>query len=58
MSENKTTATTPTVITVDPILPHPFETYESFNLNPPIPLFNYIIDSRTEKIIEDKTEQP
>lgn len=37
---------------------HPYEEYEDFCENPPIPEFNYIIDNKTLKIIEDKTGQP
>jgi hypothetical protein len=36
---------------------HPFETYEFFSHHPPIPVFNFIIDSKTGEIIEDKTGQ-
>lgn len=37
---------------------HPHEHYEDFSINPPIPVFNYIIDNKTLEIIEDKTGQP
>lgn len=37
---------------------HPWETYSSFHDNPPIPVFNYVIDNKTLKIIEDLTGKP
>jgi hypothetical protein len=41
---------------VNPI--HPFEEYEDFHENPPIPVFNYIINSKTGELIEDKSGKP
>lgn len=37
---------------------HPFEEYDDFHDHPPIPIFNYIIDSKTGKLLEDRTGQP
>ena len=37
---------------------HPFETSASFKKNPPIPIFNFVIDNRTFEIIEDNTGKP
>lgn len=37
---------------------HPFEEYDDFHENPPIPVFNYIINSKTGELIEDKTGKP
>ena len=34
---------------------HPYAKSEYFKMHPPIPIFNYIIDNATGKIIEDKT---
>ena len=50
MPKIERTTTTPSV--------HPHEHYEDFSINPPIPVFNYIIDNKTLEIIEDKTGQP
>ena len=37
---------------------HPYEEYEDFNRNPPIPVYNFIIDNVTLEIIEDQTGKP
>lgn len=37
---------------------HPFEEYDDFKKHPPIPVFNYIINSKTGELIEDKTGEP
>jgi hypothetical protein len=46
----------PTEVKKEPI--HPFEEYNDFKKHPPIPVFNYIINSKTGELIEDKTGQP
>jgi len=37
---------------------HPFEEYDDFHDHPPIPAFNYIINSKTGELMEDRTGQP
>lgn len=37
---------------------HPFEEYDDFKKHPPIPVFNYTINSKTGELIEDKTGEP
>jgi len=55
----KTQHTTPPVFDALSSKPvHPHEHYEDFCVNPPIPVFNYIIDNKTLEIIEDRTGQP
>lgn len=42
----------------EPFVPHPLEDYDYFSEHPPIPTFNYIINSKTLEIIEDLTGKP
>jgi hypothetical protein len=42
----------------EPFIPHPLEDYDYFSEHPPIPTFNYIINSKTLEIIEDLTGKP
>ena len=39
-------------------IPHPYDKKNLFDKQPPIPVFNFMIDNRTGKIIEDLTGKP
>ena len=53
-TQTQTNTTTTTTQTND----HPYSETFSYDQNPPVPLFNYIIDPNTLEIIQDLTGQP
>ena len=48
----------PDATTEKPQFSHPFDDCETFKKHPPIPVMNFIIDSRSGEIIEDRIGQP
>lgn len=51
-----TVSATPSFFTEEPKqTSHPHEDHDDFEHNPPMPMFNFIIDNKTLEVVEDKT---
>ena len=55
--QDQKSTTQPTVATQTGLTPHPFADSAYFEKNPPIPIFNFVINNQTGAIEEDRTGQ-